>query len=182
MAFLTLAGPVPAYIDGGGARITLPEILLEFHTVTLIELDKADISRNGFRSKVAKPLKGKLNEKEVKLQIFWEGTPPAQIKEMKPGHPAVFFTECFDKRSLTFIDGLWSWTHPTQDGWEGGNVRTDFEHVFLGKSTELSEAVVKLLLGRDVVVRCRRKDTPAETEWVRYSMKTPHDKALARDP
>lgn len=180
--FLIWAPSAAPYIDGGGARITLPEILLEFHTATLLELDKSDVSRGGFRFKVVKPLKGRLNLKEVKLQISWEGAPPAQLKDLKPGHPAVFFTECFDKRSLSFIDGVWSWTQPGQDGWESGAVRNDFDHVFVGKSTELSDAVVKLLLGHDVVARCCRKDTPAETEWVRYSMKTPHDKALARDP
>jgi HEAT repeat protein len=182
VGLLAWAPPLPLYIDGGGARITLPEIILEFHTATLVELERSDISRGGFLFKVVKPLKGKLAEKEVKLQISWEGAPPAAFKELKPGHNAVFFTECFDKRSLTCIDGIWSWTKPSQDGWEAGSVRSDFEHVFVGKSTELSDAVVKLLLGHDVVARCRRQETPAELEWVRYSMKTPHNKTLARDP
>jgi HEAT repeat protein len=173
--------PLP-YIDGGGARITLPEVILEFHTATLLELEKADLARGGFRWKVVRPLKGKLAQKEVKLQIGWEGPPPAAFKDLKPGHPAVYFTECFDKRSLTCIDGVWSWTQPSQDGWESGAVRNDFEHVFVGSSTELAAAVHKLLLGHEVVLRCRRQDNGAELEWVRYSMKAPHNKALARDP
>jgi HEAT repeat protein len=179
-----LAGPawVSPYIDGGGARITLPEIILEFHTATLIELEKSDVARGGFRFKVVRPLKGKIAAKEVKLQISWEGAPPAPFADMKPGHAAVWFTECFDKRSLTCIDGVWSWTKPSQDGWESGEVRHDFEHVFVGKSAELADAVVKLLSGHDVAARCRRLDNPAELEWVRYSMKTPHNKSLARDP
>jgi HEAT repeat protein len=181
-ALLAWAVPVPLYIDGGGARITLPEILLEFHTATLVELERSDLARGGFLFKVVKPLKGKLAEKEVKLQIGWEGAPPAAYKDLKPGHQAVFFTQCFDKRSLTCLDGIWCWTKPSQDGWEAGDVRSDFEHVFIGKSAELSDAVVKLLLGHDVVLRCRRQENPAELEWVRYSMKTPHNKALARDP
>jgi len=179
---MTWTPPVPLYIDGGGARITLPEIILEFHTATLIELERSDLARGGFSFKVAKSLKGKLAQKEVKLQISWEGAPPAAFKDLKPGHPAIFFTQCFDQRSLTCLDGLWSWTKPSQDGWEAGAVRSDFEHVFVGKSAELSDAVAKLLLGHDVVARCRRQENPAELEWVRYSMKTPHDKALARDP
>jgi HEAT repeat protein len=182
LGLLTWTPPVPRYIDGGGARITLPEILLEFHTATLVELERSDLARGGFLFKVVKPLKGKLAEKEVKLQISWEGAPPAAFKDLKPGHPAVFFTQCFDKRSLTCLDGIWSWTQPSQDGWEAGAVRSDFEHVFVGKSADLSDAVVKLLLGHDVVVRCRRQENPAELEWVRYSMKTPNNKALARDP
>jgi HEAT repeat protein len=94
----------------------------------------------------------------------------------------VFFTQCYDKRSLTFIDGTWSWTQPAQDGWENGAVRPDFEQVFIGKSGELADAVSKLLRGHEVSARSRRRDGPAETQWVRYSMKTPHDKILARDP
>lgn len=182
VGLLAWAPPTPLYIDGGGARITLPEIILEFHTATLLELERCDLARGGFFFRVVKPLKGKLAEKQVKLQISWEGAPPATFKELKPGHPAVFFTQCFDKRSLTCIDGIWSWTNPSQDGWEAGSVRSDFEHVFVGKSAELSDAIAKLLLGHEVVARCRRQENPAELEWVRYSMRTPHNKALARDP
>jgi HEAT repeat protein len=179
---LCLLGLVVPYIDGGGAQITLPEIILEFHTVTVVEAEKTDPSRGAVRFKTVKPIKGKLAAKEIKLQIAWEGSPPAQIKDLKPGQTAVFFTECFDHRSLTFIDGLWAWTQPSEDGWEAGGVRHDFEHVFVGKSSELADAVAKLLRGHEVVARCRRRESPSEMQWVRYSMKTPNDKALSRDP
>jgi HEAT repeat protein len=33
-----------------------------------------------------------------------------------------------------------------------------------------------------VVVRCRRRKNSAETQWVRYSLKSPNNKAPARDP
>jgi HEAT repeat protein len=170
------------YIDGGGAQITLPEIVLEFHTATLVEVEKADPSRGAVRFKVVKPLKGTLKAQEIKLQMSWEGAVPAQLKDLKPGQTAVFFTECYDKRSLTFLDGLWAWTQPAQDGWENGGVRRDFEHVFVGTTAELAEAVAMLLRGHDVIARCRRRESPSETQWVRYSMKAPNIKALARDP
>jgi len=179
-SLLLLAATLLPYIDGGGSQITLPEIILEFHTVTLVEVEKADLARGAFRFKIVKPLKGKLAPRDIKLQVAWEGTNP--YKDVKPGQPALFFTQCFDHRSLTCIDGVWAWTQPAADGWENGAVRTDFEQVFIGKSIELADAVTKLLRGHEVSVRCRRRDNPAETQWVRYGMKTAHDKMLARDP
>lgn len=178
-ALLLLTATLP-YIDGGGSQITLPEIILEFHTVTLVEVEKADVARGAFRFKIVRPLKGKLAPRDIKLQVAWEGTNP--YKDVKPGQPAVFFTQCFDNRSLTCIDGVWSWTQPAADGWENGAVRADFEQVFVGKSTELADAVVKLLRGHEVTLRCRRRDNPVDLQWVRYGMKTAHDKMLARDP
>jgi HEAT repeat protein len=175
LALLLLALPASAYIDGGGAQITLPEIILEFHTATLVELDKADVARGAFRFKPVKALKGKPPAQDIKLQIGWGDEKSNPFRDVKPGQRAVFFSVCFDKRSLTCIDGVWAWTQPAQDGWENGAVRRDFEQVFVGKSTDLADAVVKLLRGHEVSVRSR-------TQQVRYSMKTPHDKALARDP
>ncbi|MBI3857644.1 MAG: HEAT repeat domain-containing protein [Planctomycetes bacterium] len=182
LAALALLGLLPPYIDGGGGQITLPEIILEFHTVTLVEAEKADPARGACRFRIVRPLKGKLPARDIKLQISWEGAAPAALKNLKPGQPAVFFTQCYDKRSLIFIDGLWAWTQPAQDGWENGGVRQDFEHVFVGKSAELADAVTKLLRGNEVVARCLRQGKSSEMQWVRYSLKTPNDKVLARDP
>jgi HEAT repeat protein len=176
---LLLTATLP-YIDGGGGQITLPEIILEFHTATLVEIEKADVSRGAFRFKIVRPLKGRLAPRDIKLQVSVEGANP--YKDVKPGQPAVFFTQCYDNRSLTCIDGIWCWTQPAADGWENGAVRPDFEQVFVGKSAELADVVLKLLRGHEVTVRCRRRDNPAELQWVRYGMKTAHDKMLARDP
>jgi HEAT repeat protein len=182
LALLLVVAPTLPYIDGGGAQITLPEIILEFHTASLVEVDKIDVERGAFRLKIVRPLKGLLAAKEIKLQIGWDASGPNPFRNVKPGQPAIFFTRCFDNRSLTCIDGIWSWTQPAADGWESGSVRADFEHVFVGKSTELADAVVQLLRGREVIVRCRRHEGPGQTQFVRYSMKTAHDKFLARDP
>lgn len=182
LGLLVLSAASPRYIDGGGAQITLPEILLEFHTVSLLELDRAEPARGAFRFKVVKRLKGALAAKDVRLQIASESGEANVFRDLKPGQQGVLFTECFDKRSLTCIDGIWSWTQPAQDGWENGAVRRDFEQVFVGKSAELAEAVVRLLRGREVTVRCRRRTAPADLQWVRYGMKFPHDKCLVRDP
>src|SRR5687768_15816986 len=81
-----------AYIDGGGARVTLPEIVSEFRTVTLLELEKADLARGGFKFRVGAPLKGKADAAEVKLQVA--GAP---FKEMAPGRVAVHFTQSCEK-------------------------------------------------------------------------------------
>jgi len=179
-SILLLLAATLAYIDGGGSQITLPEIILEFHSATLVEVEKADVALGAFRFKIVKPLKGKLATRDLKLQVAWEG--PNPYKDVKPGQTAVFFTQCFDNRSLTCIDGVWCWTQPAADGWENGAVRADFEQVFVGGSTELADSVLKLLRGHEVTVRCRRRDSPADLQWVRYSMKNAHDKLLSRDP
>src|SRR5436190_20087403 len=99
---LGLLGLLPTYIDGGGAQVTLPEIVLEFHTATLVEVERADPARGAVRFKVLRPLKGKLAAKEIKIQLSWEGAIPPALKNLKPGQTAVHFTQCFDNRSLTF--------------------------------------------------------------------------------
>ena len=43
LGLLLIPAAAAPYIDGGGAQITLPEIILEFHTVTLVEIEKADV-------------------------------------------------------------------------------------------------------------------------------------------
>lgn len=182
IAAFGILGILLPYIDGGGAQITLPEVILEFHTATLLEVEKADPARGALRLKIVRPLKGKLAAKEVRLQISWEGAVPPGIQNVKPGQPAVFFTQCFDKRSLVYLDGLWAWTQPAADGWESGGVRDDFRHVFIGKSLELADSVTRLLRGQEVVTQVARPGKTAETQWVRYSLKTPNTRMLARDP
>lgn len=193
------ASPTPTYIDGGGWQVTLPEIVSEFRTVTLVEVEKVNLNRGGFRFRMGKPLKGKPDLRELKLQMTWEEAGPP-FKEMEAGRVAVHFTQSCDKQfrtgassaafenliaqraCLTFIDGAWFHTTPAPDGWQSGTVRRDFELVFLGSTAELADAVSKLLRGHDVTVRCRRRQNTAETQWVRYNLKSPHNKSLARDP
>lgn len=198
-SLLLLARPAPAYIDGGGWQVTLPEILSEFRTVTLVEAEKVNLVRGGFRFRMGKPLKGKADIKDLKLQFNW-GEAGAPFKDMDPGRVGVHFTQSCDKQyitgapspgfenliaqraCLTFIDGTWLHTTPGADGWQSGTVRRDFELVFVGTTADLTDAVSKLLRGREVTVRCRRRKNSAEIQWVRYSLKTPNNKALARDP
>lgn len=198
---LVLAGPLPApaYIDGGGWQVTLPEILSEFRTVTLVEVEKVNLARGGFRFKLGKPLKGLPDLQELKLQIDW-GAEGAPFKEMAAGRVAVHFTQSSDKKlispassaafenliaqraCLTFLDGTWLHTMPGTDGWQNGSVRRDFELVFVGTSAELADAVTKLLRGNDVLARCRRLRNTADIQWVRYSLAAPNNKTLVRDP
>lgn len=199
LVLLLTAAPAPAYIDGGGWQVTLPEILSEFRTVTLVEVEKVNLARGGFRFRPGKPLKGKPDFKDLRLQLTW-GEGGAPFKEMETGRVAVHFTQSSDKQALpstsspgfenliaqraclTYIDGTWLHTTPGADGWQSGSVRRDFEFVFIGATAELADAVTKLLRGQDVTVRCRRRQNTAETQWVRYSLKAPNRKALVRDP
>jgi len=178
---LVVAVSSEAYIDGGGANITLPEILLEFRSVSVLHVDKVDAGRGLVRYKLVEPLKGKRLANMPKHEVTGEGDKSAPLKPVKPGHAAVFFTDCVDKRSLTFLDGQWYWTKPAEDGWERGQARADFLHVYSGSAEELAGAVKKLLRGQDVVVRCQSRATK-DAEFVRYSFREPHRKALVRDP
>src|SRR6185436_13734727 len=184
-ALLLLARPAPAYIDGGGWQVTRPEILSEFRTVTLVEVEKVNLARGAFRFKLGKPLKNAPDLKELKLQLEW-GEAGAPFKEMKPGTVAVHFTQSSDKKAvpstwsaafenlvaqracLTFLDGTWFLTSPGVDGWQNGAVRRDFEVAFIGSSAEMADAVTRLLRGHEVTARCRRLKNTAETNWVRY--------------
>jgi HEAT repeat protein len=198
-SLILLAPSAPTYIDGGGWQITLPEIVSEFRTVTLVEVEKVNLARGGFRFRMGKPLKGKPEIKDLKIQMTW-GEAGAPFKQMEPGRVAVHFTQSCEKEfrvgassaafenliaqraCLTFIDGTWFHSMPGTDGWQSGTVRRDFELVFLGTTAEMADAVSALLRGRDALVQCRRRRNTAETQWVRYSLKTPNNKTLARDP
>lgn len=189
--------PAAPYIDGGGWQITLPEILSEFRTVTLVEVEKVNLPRGAFRFKPGKALKGKPDLQELKLQLTW-GEGGAPFKDMDPGRVAVHFTQSAEKEQrtgtpgfenliaqracLTYIDGTWFYTTPAADGWQSGTVRRDFELVFVGSTADLADAVTRMLRGHEVTVKCRRRKNTAELQWVRYSLKSPNNKALARDP
>lgn len=187
----------PRYIDGGGWQVTLPEIVSEFRTITLVEVEKVNLERGGFRFRTGKPLKGKPDFSAVGLQVTW-GEGGAPFKEMAAGRVAVHFTQscvpelrtgspAFEnliasRACLTFLDGLWLLTTPDVDGWQKGVPRRDFEFAFSGTSAGLADAVSKLLRGHDARVQCLRRKRNGELQWVRYSLKTPNDKVLTRDP
>ena len=43
---------------------------------------------------------------------------------------------------------------------------------------ELAEACSRLLLGQEVVVRCRRESSKPQTQLVRYNLRQPHQKTV----
>jgi HEAT repeat protein len=185
------------YIDGGGWQVTLPEIVSEFRTITLVEVEKVNLEKGGFRFKTGRPLKGKPDFAAVGLRITW-GEGGAPWKEVEAGRAAVHFTQSCVKElrtgspgfenliarraCLTFMDGRWFLTTPDVDGWQLGSPRRDFECAFAGTTAELAEAVEKLLRGHEVLAKGRRQKHAAELVWARYSLKTPNDKILARAP
>jgi HEAT repeat protein len=196
---LSWPASAPAYIDAGGWQVTLPEIVSEFRTITLVEVEKANVARGGFKFRLGKPLKGAPDQKDLKLQMEW-GEPGPPFKELKPGRIGIHFTQSSDKTlapsssspafenllaqraCLTFIDGAWFHTMPGADGWQSGTLRRDFEIAFVGTSQDLIDAVTGLLRGREVLARCRRLRNTGEIQWARYSLGSPNSKTLARDP
>jgi HEAT repeat protein len=133
------------------------------------------------RYQLVEPLKGKRLTAMPKHEVTAEGGKAASFKQIKAGQTALFFTDCFDKRSLTFLDGLWYWTKPADDGWERGQVRADFLMVYMGSAADLSAAVKKLLRGQEVVVRCQNRATK-EDQFACYSLREPHRRRLVPDP
>ena len=118
LGILLPALPGSAYIDGGGRADHAPG-------------DHPRVSHGNARPKSRKPIRPAApsdsrssnpsreswRPREIKLQLSWEGAAPKAIQSLKPGQTAVHFTVCYDKRSLTYIDDLWAWTQPAQDGW-----------------------------------------------------------------
>lgn len=174
--------PLPAYIDSGGTKITLPEIILEFRRVAVVEVERIDLRKGIIRCKVVEQIKGPKITAPIKQQVKLDGKGPPRWQAVKPGTKAVFLTDCYDKRSLTLLEGVWYRTDPIGDGWEKGAPRPDFNIVYAGEVPELADSIKKLLRGQEVLVHCQRKTDASGIQLVRYSMRDPHRKALARDP
>jgi HEAT repeat protein len=177
--------PASAYIDGGGVRITLPEILLEFRSAAVLTVEALDAGRGAVRFKIAERLKGTGEPPAAVRQLLRkDGATPGFVAGVKPGDRAVWFSGCHDKRSLTLLGGVWYVTAEADGaGWERLTAeRPDCTAVFLGTAPELADAVRALLRGRAVAVPFRPGGAGDGRGFVAYSLAEPHRKQLVPDP
>jgi HEAT repeat protein len=183
-----LASPLAvwAYIDAGGDRITLPELLLEFRDVAAVQIDKADLQRGAVLYRVQRSFQGKLAD-PIKHALLSMGEVPAPLRGLAVGQPAVLFTRCMiDRRGVTLTNFGWYQVNDPpnpQDGWHRlAMLREDLESAFLGTPEQLSEALSRLRDGQRVVVRIRPRDcTPSESVLVLCNLDDPHNRPLAWD-
>src|SRR5262249_49961129 len=110
----------------------------------------------------------------IKHSVKYDSAVPGELKNVKPGSKAIFFSGDGYKRGITLIDGAWYISNYNgNSGWwyiAGTAANYDFNCVFTGSVAELTEAIKKLHRGEDVVVRCRKKSQVADTQVVSYNL------------
>src|SRR5262249_29631997 len=110
----------------------------------------------------------------IKHSVKYDSAVPGELKNVKPGSKAIFFSGDGYKRGITLIDGAWYISNYNgNSGWwyiAGTAANYDFNCVFTGSVAELTEAIKKLHRGEDVVVRCRKKSQVGDTQVVSYNL------------
>lgn len=175
--------PAVAYIAVPADRLTLPEVMLEFPSVVVLELDKADPKRGAYLFKVAEVLQGNPPKEPVRHVLFPDGKVPERFAGLKPGSRIVTFIGSPDNRTLSFAAGAWYITQPDQ-GWERFNqFRDDFAALYAGSADGLADACRTLARGGAATVRVAPKDVPADARvFVRYDAAFPHRRTPVADP
>jgi HEAT repeat protein len=163
-----------AYIDSPAEGLTLPKLVLEFRTIRVLQVEKMDLERGAIVFKSIERIQGHPDSQTVKHSVKYDGAVPGELKNVRPGSKAIFFSGDGYKRGITLIDGAWYISNYNgNSGWwyiAGTAAHYDFNCVFIGSVAELTEAVKKLHRGDDVVVRCRKKSQVADTQVVSYNL------------
>jgi hypothetical protein len=165
--------------------LTIPRLLLEFRTVGVYEVERADIERGAVKYKLVERLQGASAAEAKHALKYGEGV-PGEFKNLKPGQRAVLFTGDGYGRSVTLIEGAWYCSnYDPKGGWwliayTAGHY--DFNCAYVGSTAALVPAIQKLLRGEDVVVQCRKKSRTPELQWIRSSLREPHKKPVVEAP
>jgi hypothetical protein len=192
--FLGLAGlglcpsPGRAYIDDlPPEKLTLPQLILEFRSIQVLQIDQLDLARGAVLFKSAERIQGREDAAVLKHSVkFGAKGVPAELKGLKPGQPAILFSGDGYKRTITLVEGAWYCSsHDTRSGWShiaytAGHY--DFNCAFTGTVSELKETIRQLLRGEEVVMRCRKKARQPETQFVRCSLRLPSKKEVVPEP
>lgn len=184
--FLLIAlTPSPAYIDSPAEKLTLPQLILEFRSASVLEVKKVDLERGVVHYKSVEQIQGPMETQTIKHSIRLSEAVPAELKGLKPGHKAIFFSGDGYKRSLTLAEGAWYCsTWDSRSGWwhiAYTASHYDFNCAFTGSVPDLTNAVHKLLRGDEVLIRCRKKSRTAETQMARCTLREPRRKEWAPD-
>lgn len=173
--FVGLTAPAaPAYIAVPANRLTLPEVMLEFPTVLLLELEKVDDATGAARFTVKEVLQGEKPD-SVKVALLDGNKIAGRLRGMRPGTKVVAFLGSVDNRSLLLAPGGWFITKPDQ-GWERfTQFRDDFQALFAGFPDDLAREVRTLVRGGMATVPVQPGGLKKEERlFVRYEANFPH--------
>lgn len=175
-----------AYIDAGGDRITLAEVLLEFRDVAAVKIEKADLDRGAVLYRVQKRFQGKLTD-PTKHALLAMGKVPEPLQKLAPGQAAVLLNGCYDRRGIALTSCGWYHVDDPpnpQDGWHRlVMLRADLDSIFFGTPEQLTETLSRLREGERVVVRIRPRDCkPSESVFVSCDLDDPHNRPTAMNP
>lgn len=172
-----------AYIAVNASRLTLNEVMLEFPTVLVLSIEKADAERGAYLGAISDVVQGPRPEKPIRFGLLENGKLATRLSGLKQGSVVVAFLGSPDNRTLLFADGTWFITRPDQ-GWERfQQFRDDFNALFVGTAKELGSAARTLARGGAVTVAVQPKGVAAATPlFVRYDAQYPHRRWPAMNP
>lgn len=183
IVFLCIASTAGAYIDAPPEKLTIPMLIKEFKTIAVLKLERAD-ERGKAKWEIVRVIQGKPDANgpgaRVRQSITLDGKVPEELKQLKPGVQAVFFSEDNWNRSLTLVEGNWyvcEWDAKT--GWWRMSYTAahyDFNCCFVGTTKQLADAIDVLRDGKSVTVRCRKVRRKPEMVEVTYRLDRPEQK------
>jgi HEAT repeat protein len=183
LLWLLLVERGTGYIAVTAARLTLPEVLLEFPTAQLLKLEKHDAKRGAYLFAVSETFQGNASTKTIRLALLQNGSLPKGLESLKDGDSALAFFGSPDNRSLIFAGGVWFITKPDREWERFEQRRDDFSALFAGSAIELGQAIGTLSRGGSPVVRVQPGGTaPSESFYVRYDAQFPHRRFPSSDP
>ncbi|MEZ6142748.1 MAG: HEAT repeat domain-containing protein [Zavarzinella sp.] len=165
----------PAYIAVQADRLTLCEVMLEFPTIVVLEMQKGDPARGAYLFDIKEVLQGPAPKQPVRFSLLEDGKVPSRIGKLAKSQQIVAFMGSPDNRSLIVTAGGWFLTQPNQ-GWERfSGFRDDFRSLFAGTPTQLIEAIRSLKGGGIVTVEVHPKGLgEKERLLIRYDSDYPH--------
>lgn len=166
-----------AYIDQPVESLTVPKLVLEFRSIGILQIEKLDRERGAVVFKLVEQIQGPITFTTTRHALSNSGGGmPEEFKNIKVGDKALFFSGDGYHRGLTLLDAGWYCStnnDKRSEWWHMGYTAShyDFNCAFTGSAAELTDAVRRLLLGDDVVVKSRKKKQMPETQWVKYNLR-----------
>jgi hypothetical protein len=150
---LALAPGALAYIE---APHTLGRCVHESSNIVLLEVEKLDRDKGLIIYKKLRDLKGKYPEAQVKHNIGKRGFHPREWQTVMawaaPGKKAVFFLN--GNASETCIGTYWYQCYREGPWWGMSHAEPFLLRTYCGDPEKLSDAVVAIAAGKEVVVPC----------------------------
>jgi hypothetical protein len=150
---LATAAAAPAYVE---APYSLGQVINESTNAVLVEVTKVNKDKNLIVYKKVQDLKGKHPTTEIKHNIGKGGFHEREWKNImawaEVGKRAVFFHN--NGASETCIGTYWYQCYPQGEWWGLSHAEPFLMRTYFGNPEKLSEYVLKMLEGKEVVVPC----------------------------